>query len=395
MRIRTRVPVHVRRSLLRLMMIVSAVQFLCNGDSVAQSWQKLSTFPGYICIAKFLNPDTGFVGLGLTPGWLSPQAVGLYKTTDGGKSWMQCSIPSGYAGEIGDIVMTDSINGWLAMTCWGGSGNRALWKTSDGGLTWNETPLIGSGTAIAMTAHAMIVTDLSNHGHLSTDGGATFTNSLPSSTNCVRFVDALHGAISDFRSQDWLCSSDGGVTWNNSSFNVESWGLYGIEGTPNFYAAPEGPTDGSPYSAQVFRSTDFGKSWTSLTLFPYLPTGGFDGIAENVLIFQVSYDGIQQDPTHKGGFYRSTDSGQTWVSIGGPSAYHDSWFSVLQSQCELHVFGFDDQAPGTLYEYTENLNNGGPNRLAIPDTARLAQQSCTGTDTTIPIGILGCEVSGG
>ncbi len=374
------------------MALALAIQLFLITDCLAQSWQKLATFDGYICLAKFLDANTGFVALGLTPGWLSPQPVGVYKTTDGGQSWVQCTTPSGYSGEIGDILMTDSLNGWLAMTCWGG-GVSALWNTTNAGLTWNESPLQGSGTSVAITPSAMIVTDLLNQGHISTDGGNTFTSSLPSSTNGITFSDSIHGAISDFRSQNWLYTSDGGITWDNASLNVESWSVASIAGSPDFYAAPEGPTDGSPYSPQIFKSTDFGKEWNSISPMPYKVTGHFAGLGEQYLFCQVSTDGLEQDPSHKGGFYCSTDSGQSWFSIGGPSAYHDSRFSVIQSCGELHIFGFDQGSQGTLFEYTMMTGIGGPNALTLEDTTRMSLSSCIALDTSISLAVVGCSSS--
>ena len=96
---------------------------ILGSDSVlAQSWKKIGTFDGYICLVKFLDANTGFVGLGISPGKYVSGAspVELDKTTDGWQDvGVKTSIPSGYGGEIGDILMVDSLNGWLAMTAWG------------------------------------------------------------------------------------------------------------------------------------------------------------------------------------------------------------------------------------------------------------------------------------
>ena len=103
-------------------------------------------------------------------------------------------------------------------------------------MTWNETPLAGSGTSVEITPSTMIVTDIIGNGHISTDGGNTFSDGFLNSTNCVNFVDPLHGVISDYRGENWLNSSDGGRTWQNSNMNVESWSVYPDTGTSNFYA---------------------------------------------------------------------------------------------------------------------------------------------------------------
>ena len=86
-----------------------------SDSALAQSWKKIGTFDGYICLVKFLDANTGFVGLGISPGKYVSGAspVELDKTTDGGKTWIKTSIPSGYGGEIGDILMVDSPE-WMA-----------------------------------------------------------------------------------------------------------------------------------------------------------------------------------------------------------------------------------------------------------------------------------------
>ncbi len=327
--------------------------FILGAGSVqAQSWKRIGTFDGYICLAKFLDANTGFVGLGVSPGKNLSGPVELDKTTDGGKTWIKASIPGGYGGQIGDLIMVDPLHGWLAMTAWGGSGNKALWQTTDGGLTWEETRLVGSGTSVQITPNAMIVTDIIGNGHISTDGGNTFSDGFINSTNCVDFIDPMHGVISCYRGESWLYSSDGGVTWQNSNMNIESWSVYDDSGTSNFYAAPEGYTNGEPYNLEIYRSTDYGVNWNPLANFPFVSTGHFAGLGEQYLFFQVQDVNNTIGGVTYNGFYFSTDQGVTWTSIGGPSAHNDTRFSVLNGCDGINLYGFDDQPNGSLYEYS-------------------------------------------
>jgi photosystem II stability/assembly factor-like uncharacterized protein len=361
------------------------------GSAEAQSWKKIGTFDGYICLAKFLDANTGFVGLGISPGKSvsGPGPVELDKTTDGGKTWIKASIPSGYGGEIGDLIMVDSLHGWLAMTAYGG-GSKALWSTSDAGLTWNETQLAGSGTSVKITPSAMIVTDIFSNGHISTDGGQTFRSGFLSSTNCVDFVDPLHGVISDYRGQNWLNSNDGGLTWQSSTMNVESWTVYSDSGTPNFYAAPEGPTDGQPRQLFIYHSTDYGVTWGQLASFPFISTGHLTGLRENYLFFQVQDENNTISGVTYNGFYYSTDQGVTWTSIGGPSAFNDTRFSVLNECSGITLYGFDDQSPGSVFEYNFGSGSNSPSELSLPKISQVIGSSCTPTKTTIPLNIIGC-----
>jgi len=340
------------RSLKRLC-IAGSISFFAVACANAQSWTSIKTFEGYISRVKFLNPNTGFVALGIPPGKPAggPKPVALYKTTDGGQTWLQATIPSGYAAEIADIEMVDSLHGWIAMAAWGGTGDRALWRTTDAGMTWTETSLVGTGTEVHVTPSAIIVTDLGNHFHISTDGGNTFSNGGLNSTNSVGFVDALHGVITVFRGANWLSSSDGGLTWNNVNLNVESWSIYPDTGTPNFYAAPEGPTNGQARHGIIYHSSDYGITWGQLASFPFIFTGHLTGIDNSYLFLQVQDTETINGVTYTGIYY-STDQGLTFMPIGGPSAFGDTRFSVLKDCSRVTVYAFDDQSPGTLYQYS-------------------------------------------
>src|ERR1700733_727938 len=162
-------------SLLQALALIS----IGSSQAFAQGWTKLQTFDGYISYVKFLDANTGFVGLGISLGASRKGPVEIDKTADGGATWIKATIPSGYTGgegEISDILMVDSLNGWAAICCRGNIGGKALWHTTDGGLNWNETPLIGEGTSVRITPRAMVVTDIEGYIHVSTDSGKTFSD---------------------------------------------------------------------------------------------------------------------------------------------------------------------------------------------------------------------------
>ncbi len=352
----------------------------CAGSARAQSWKKVATFNGLIANVKFLNPRVGFVTLGI---YSVSNSVALYKTTDGGNTWAQATIPSGYDGRIDDIDMIDSLHGWIAMAHYNSQEDKALWRTTDAGMTWNETPLVGWGTSITHTPRALILTDFGEHFHISTDGGTTFFDGPMNSTNCVRFVDSLHGAMTVFRGSGWMYSSDGGLTWQNSNFHTECWSVYPDSGTPNFYAAPE-------VSNILYHSTDYGATWSQLASFPSWCTGTIAGIGDKYLFCQLQH--VQTN-----GMYYSTDKGGNWTCIGGPGPHPDTRFCAL-TECPggVTVYAFDDQSPGTLYKYSFGTDGPAEATLALPTTPpTLVQTGCSAVDTALEIGIIGCSASSG
>ncbi len=92
------------------------------------------------------NPDIVYVAA-LGAAWRSNPERGLYKTVDGGKTWQLIKFISDKAGFV-DMVMDPSNPNVLFAASWervrgpyflqsGGPGS-ALWKTTDGGATWTE-----------------------------------------------------------------------------------------------------------------------------------------------------------------------------------------------------------------------------------------------------------------
>src|SRR5712692_5125366 len=92
------------------------------------------------------NPSIVYVAA-LGQAWAANPERGLYKTTDGGQTWQLVKFVSDRAGFI-DIAMDPSNPEVLFASSWqrvrgpyflnsGGPGS-ALWKTSDGGKSWTE-----------------------------------------------------------------------------------------------------------------------------------------------------------------------------------------------------------------------------------------------------------------
>ena len=189
----------------------------------------------------------------------------IYKTTDGGKTWIETTVAPiprinpNYPPVITDIFFRDTLNGWASVE----AGTRRLLRTTDGGLNWTVVNILGQGTSVYQTPSALIITtrDASSSGVVSFDNGSAFLNRLYDSTNCVDFVDDLRGVATGYEGSPSMRTTDGGQTWLQITplFNEESWGIFAIKGTNTFYIIPEGdPSGPAPRigGSPVYRSTD-------------------------------------------------------------------------------------------------------------------------------------------
>ncbi|MCB9235816.1 MAG: glycosyl hydrolase [Bacteroidia bacterium] len=97
------------------------------------------------------NPDHIWVGTGENNSSRSSYAGnGVYKSTDGGKSWTHLGLAQ--TQHIGRVVChpTDENTAWVAAmgALYSENEDRGVYKTSDGGKTWKKTLFVNSRTGI-------------------------------------------------------------------------------------------------------------------------------------------------------------------------------------------------------------------------------------------------------
>lgn len=175
-----------------------------------QSWNIRYRFPSYTISALFmLDADTGL--LALENGSSNGQ---LYKTTDGGLSWQQ--ILTNTPGIIADVALTSNGNGMLV-----GSGALSM-RTTDFGNTWNYVGIAGAMSFIdlSMASAQNIFITSANEIFKSTDGGISFSpigNPAQSTGTNILSIDFvnLNNGLAGSESGNIFFTNDGGTTWNN------------------------------------------------------------------------------------------------------------------------------------------------------------------------------------
>ncbi|MGC9344337.1 MAG: WD40/YVTN/BNR-like repeat-containing protein, partial [Bacteroidales bacterium] len=179
---------------------------------------------------------------------------GVYKSVDGGESWKNMGLKD--SRQIGGIVVdprnSDVVFVAAEGSAWGPGGDRGLYKTTDGGETWNKT------------------LDISEH-------------------------TGVNNVIIDPEDPDVLY-----LTTEQRRRHVFT------------------KIGGGPESA-VYKSTDNGETWRKITKgLPGVHLGGM-GIAISPADHNVLYL-IVEAAEDKGGFFRSTNRGESWKKMSDHSS---------------------------------------------------------------------------
>jgi photosystem II stability/assembly factor-like uncharacterized protein len=255
------------------------------------------------------NPDIAYAAaVGAT--WASNPERGLYKTTDGGKSWTLSKFISDKAGFI-DVVMDPRDPNTLYAASWersrgpyflksGGPGS-ALWKTTDAGRTWRE---------------------ITGGGFPSTTKGRMNIQVAQSDPNIVYVMveaDSVRGAKPQRLLSGLYRSSDAGRTWK--------W-MSTVDNRPFYFSQirvdPKNPNRIYRMAVDFAFSDDGGYSWTL-----------------SMVGNHEDYHGMWIDPNDPEHFIIGGDAGifQTW-DRGGT---YDSMNNMAMGQ--FYVVSYDYQVP--------------------------------------------------
>ncbi len=239
------------------------------------------------------------------------------------------------------------------LTFYFGSTGGGVWKTTDGGVFWENVSdgffkraSVG-GLAVSSSDPNVIYAGMGeacirgnvSHGdgvYRSTDGGRTWTHlGLAATRNigCVRvhprdpdtvYVAALGHAHGPNPDRGVFRSRDGGRTWQRILFRDQRTGAIDLSMDPNnpriiyaaLWEAERGPhylKSGGPGSG-IFKTTDGGDTWTELTRNPGLPKGvlGKIGISVSAARPERVYAVVEAED---GAVFRSDDGGGSWTKL--------------------------------------------------------------------------------
>ena len=242
-------------------------------------------------------------------------AVGIYRSTNGGQNWEPAAAGLPIASEIRSMI---AFGGYV----FAGTQGDGIYRSSDHGNTWAKTDVNNLLLADALVL-AFCVKDNNlfagaiNGIYKSTDGGATFQrtlNGFPPNIGVTAYSLAASGgdvvaAVNvSFSASDGLAgifySSDDGSTWHQASLPIEPTAVTAVasDGSSIAYAGVFGQ---SSSVKGLYKSTDAGVTWTQRQ-------------ALNVDIERLAANGNNVLAGDLFGAYYSLDFGESWAFSDPP-----------------------------------------------------------------------------
>ena len=275
------------------------------------------------------NPEVVWVGTGENvSGRHVAWGTGLYKSLDGGATWSHAGLPA--SEHIGRILVHPADGNTVLVasegSLWTSGGERGVYRTEDGGVTWTRVLGIDENTG---------VTDLE------------LDPSNPDVVYAAAYQRRRHiwGLMSGGERSGIHKSTDGGLTWREVTVGLPSgpMGKIGLAVTPAdpdlVYATIEATDDERGF----YRSTDKGESWSKRN--SYISGGTGPHYYQEIEASPTEPDIVIQMDVF---FQITRDGGATFENLGtGREKHSDNHALWIDPDNTLHMLAGTDAG---LYE---------------------------------------------
>lgn len=260
---------------------------------------------------------------------------GVWRTTDGGQTWENIS-DGHFGGSIGAVAVSESdpnilyVGGGEVTVRGNVSYGYGMYRSEDGGKNWRHIGLPNSRHIPRVRIH-------------------------PRNPNLV-YAAVLGDLFKSSDERGVYRSKDGGQTWERILFANPDAGAVDLVMDPNnprVLMATTWRVRRTPYSLEsggegsdLWKSTDGGDTWTKITANKGLPTGlwGIAGVTISPVNSNRVWAIIENE---NGGVYRSDDGGDTWAKLNDSRAlrqrawYYSRIYADTQDENVVYVLNVD------------------------------------------------------
>jgi len=261
---------------------------------------------------------------------------GLFRTTDGGETWVPISDGKIPVGSMGSIAVADSDPNVI----WVGTGSdgvrsnvstgRGVYRSTDGGETWTFAGHYNAGQIGAIRVH-------------------------PANAD-IAWVAAYGDIFKKNGERGVFKTVDGGKTWKKTLFLSDSVGAMDVElkpGNPDVVYAWMNRIERKPWTiisgsrvGGFYKSTDGGETWAHITNGLPNELIGKANLAVTAANPNRIYALVEALPG--GGMYRSDDAGQTWMQTSAQG-------SLIQRPFYYTTLGADPTNADVVYAGAEGF----------------------------------------
>ena len=286
------------------------------------------------------NPKVIWVGTGES--WTRNSVSigdGIYKSADGGETWTNMGLRSSerIAKILVDPTAPNTVYACVPGKLWSDSEERGLYKTTDGGKSWTNV-LRGTN---ASTGCSMISLDAKNPKTI-------FAGMWDFRRRGWTFRSGGEGAGAPSGS-GLFRSGDGGATWSDLNTGTAAglppkpWGRVAVTVAPSSPNVVYAFIEASPPRNALYRSEDGGRTWEQRDRSQSMIWRPF--YFANLIVDPKNADRVYKPD---GPLIVSSDGGQSFSNIGGGAHgdFHDVWIDPSSTD---HLITGDDG--GIWYSY--------------------------------------------